>query len=267
MKIILPIILVLVIFISPISGKSEFVYKWKDDFTEAEKTKVKKWLDITFSAVKNRIGDYPFDVHLFIYRRDNQSEPCPWANTWRYPNQQVHFHIDPSFSLEEFIEDWTAPHELSHLAIPYIGERETWFSEGFASFMQYQVMEEMGLLNPSQRDSAYSAKVNKAGQFYSGNQAFGSEAMELRENNNYPAMYWGGASFFLTWNGSLEKSGTNLCQVFVKYLSCCRKHDRGVTEVVSSLDKSSGFSFGSDLLKKYREEQVEVGFEIPEVKN
>ena len=186
MKAIMP--LVLVFLFSSFIGKSEFIYKWKDDFSEAEKTKVKKWLGITYRAVKARIGEYPFDVHLFIYRKDNQSEPCPWANTCRYPNQQVHFHIDPSYSLEEFLKDWTAPHELSHLAIPYIGEKETWFSEGFASFMQYQVMEEMGLVTVSQRDSSYSAKVNAASQSYTGNQSFGSEAMELKKNNNYTAM-------------------------------------------------------------------------------
>ena len=263
MKAIMPLVLVLVFLFSSFIGKSEFIYKWKDDFSEAEKTKVKKWLGITYRAVKARIGEYPFDVHLFIYRRDNQSEPCPWANTWRYPNQQVHFHIDPSYSLEEFLKDWTAPHELSHLAIPYIGEKETWFSEGFASFMQYQVMEEMGLVTVSQRDSSYSAKVNAASQSYTGNQSFGSEAMELKKNNNYTAMYWGGASFFLKWNRMLGKSGTNLCQVFESYLSDFRQKDRGVSEVVSSLDKSSGFSFGVELLKKYREEELEVKYDVP----
>lgn len=239
-------------------AESKLVYNWKADFSIEEKQKIEKWIGITFNAIENRIGEYPFEVHLFIYRKEGKGEPCPWANTWRYPNQQVHFHVDPSFSLEEFIADWTAPHEFSHLAIPYIGEEETWFSEGFASFMQYEVMNEMKLMTKIECDSAYQSKLSNILDDFSMEKPFAEQAMENRANHNYKAMYWGGASLFIQWNELLLKEGVSLSSLFPDYLSCCRKKSSGVDGVVSHLDEVSGFTFGTNLLKKYRTEAVDL---------
>lgn len=234
--------------------KANITFTWKDDFSKSEQEKVKLWINTTYDAVEKRIGVYPFDVEVFVYRKEGKGEPCPWANTWRYPNQQVHLHIDPSYPLEDFIRDWTAPHELSHLAIPYIGEEETWFSEGFASFMQYQVMQEMGLLDQSQRDSAYEAKITSIEQFYTGFGTFHEESVQNKKNHNYKAFYWGGASLFYKWDQLLKANGTSFCQLFTKYLQEYRNGSYGVNETVASLDKVSGFEFGAQLVKQYREQ-------------
>ncbi|MGB0404196.1 MAG: hypothetical protein ACPGEG_08875 [Salibacteraceae bacterium] len=248
--------LLVILFAFSSIAQSKLIYKWEDDFSDKEKEKVTKWLEITFDAVQNRIGEYPFDVHLFIYRKEGKGEPCPWANTWRYPNQQVHFYIDPSYSLESFIADWTAPHEFSHLAIPYIGEEETWFSEGFASFMQYEVMNQMGLMTRVQCDSAYQSKLRAIVNDFSSEQTFAIEAMENKANHNYKAMYWGGATLFLQWNELLAKEGVSFIGLFPEYLNCCRRKSKGVDSVVKHLDEVSGFNFGANLLKQYREEPV-----------
>ena len=64
------------------------------------------------------------------------------------------------------MNDWTAPHEMSHLAIPYIGEKEVWFAEGFASFMQYQVMMEMGVMTKVLADRAYHSKFSGVAEYF-----------------------------------------------------------------------------------------------------
>ena len=141
---------------SDLSGKSDndpvveaqtgLVWYWEDTFAKEEKTMVELWVNKVHDATTKLLGPYPFDIHYHIYERANSREPVPWANTWRYPEQSIHFYIDPEYKYESFIEDWTAPHEISHLSLPYIGERNSWFAEGYASFMQYQVMKTMGIL-------------------------------------------------------------------------------------------------------------------------
>jgi len=55
---------------------------------------------------------------------------------------------------------------MSHLAIPYVGEKEVWFAEGFASFMQYQVMMEMGVMTKVLADRAYHSKFSGVAEYF-----------------------------------------------------------------------------------------------------
>ena len=232
--------------------KHNIVWHWEDEFSASEKEKLEKWVINTLNSVESRIGIYPFPIHLYMKKERDANEPVPWAHTWRYPTQQVHFFVDPSFSYDEFMADWTAPHELSHLAIPYIGEKDAWFAEGFASFMQYQVMEEMKIYTDEEIVIRYEGKINKALPYYDNKKSMAEIARELREAKKYPAMYWGGACFFLAWNDQLiHTSGKSLTELFPEYLTCCRLRDRGVKDVVSSLDKVSGLEIGQNILDMY----------------
>lgn len=240
----------------------QIVWHWENEFSESDQNKLQKWIHLTLEGVQKRIGVYPFKVHVYFHLRENATEPCPWANTWRYPTQDVHFHVDPTYSLEAFLEDWTAPHELSHLAIPYIGEKEAWFAEGFASFMQYQVMEQMGIMTQNELDSAYRYKVELVKDDYTLEKSIGAQAAAHRENNNYKSMYWGGATFFLNWNEFLKKEGKTLCEIFPAYLECCRLSKRGIDNVVEALDGVSSYNFGSNLMRAYRDKPSRNYFEF-----
>ena len=244
-------------------AQSELRYTWEDEFTEVEKQKVRAWLSTTYKAVQSKIGEYPFDVYVHIHRREGKEEPCPWANTWRYPKQQIFFHIDPNYSLEEFLADWTAPHEMSHLAIPYIGEKEAWFSEGFASFLQYQVMLEMGEMTKMSIDSAYNSKVSGVLEYYRSTESVGDIAIQKRKESNYKAMYWGGANLFYQWNQQLiEKENREFSSLFQEYLKCCRKTSRGVDGVVKAIDEVYGGTIGQDLLFKFRNGESGANFKF-----
>ena len=258
------IVFILFSFVLVSNAQSKLIYTWEDEFSEAEKEKVQTWLGATYKAVQSKIGEYPFDVYLHIHLKEGKGESCPWANTWRYPKQQIFFHIDPSYSLEDFMNDWTAPHEMSHLAIPYIGEKEAWYAEGFASFMQYQIMMEMSVMTKAEADSAYHAKFSGVEKYYQNKNSIGPIAVEKREERNFKAMYWGGANLFFQWNEQLLKiNNQDLCSLFPSYLDCCRKKARGVDGVTNSLDEVIGYTIGTDLLHQFREGQSKSTFLLP----
>lgn len=258
-------VVVLLVFIGfSVIAQSELIYTWEDEFSDSEKQLVEDWLGATYKSVQSKIGTYPFDVYLHIHRREGKGEPCPWANTWRYPKQQIFFHIDPSYSLKSFLADWTAPHEMSHLAIPYIGEKEAWFAEGFASFLQYQVMLEMEEMTKSEVDSAYRYKFSSVVDYYSDANSIGATAVKKREEHNYKAMYWGGANLFFQWNKLLiAEYNRDFVSLFPEYLSCCRTKARGVDGVVKALDEVYGGSIGQELLQQFRNEPSSSVFHVP----
>jgi hypothetical protein len=224
----------------PAAARAELTLVWEDPFSDAEKAKLTAWVRETYDAVERLVGELPMGVRAYMHRRDRAREPVPWANTQRRRGQGVHFHVDPSYSLEDFRQDWTAPHELSHLILPYVGRRNAWFSEGFASYMQYPVMQAMGVLTEAEARDRYRQNLERAARRYRyPEDSFIEAAPKLRADRQYPVMYWGGAAYFLQVDDALRASGSSLRAVLRDYLDCCRQNRASLTALLADLDRLS----------------------------
>jgi len=234
-------------------------FNWQDEFSPDEQRKLVRWVEETHAAVEQLVGAYPFDVHIFFHRRDGAREPVPWANTERGRVQGVHFHVDPRFSLRALRSDWTAAHELSHLALPYLGRRHAWFAEGFASYMQYQVMQVMGVISPAEAARRYAGKLDRAERRYRyPDRPFAAAAPRLRAEGNYPTMYWGGAVYFLQVDEALRtQSGRDFIAILSEYVACCRRTGGEIGVLLGTLDELSSSRLFS---RHYRNFQVDKGF-------
>jgi len=92
----------------------EIKWNWVDEFNDSDKEKLELWVRNTYSATQNTLGVFPFDVHVFFYQSKGD-EPVPFAKASRKNNrEELHFYVNPKYSLEEFESDWTAQHEMSH---------------------------------------------------------------------------------------------------------------------------------------------------------
>ena len=227
---------------------------WEDHFSAEEKDKIKTWLDRVEDGRAACFGEYAFQPVYILHSRRNAAEPVPWAHTTRSSEQGVHFYVDPAFTLDEFIADWTGPHEISHLALPFVGKEYMWFSEGFASFMQYQVMHEMGILSEEDVRKKYSAKSKMAGSAFRGSDKFRGRCDELLKSHNYPAIYWGGAYYFMLVDQALKKEkNISLVEVIKAYQTAGRMEDESIHEVIRSLDKVSRSRIFSGQYQRFTE--------------
>lgn len=215
-----------------------YVVRGTERFLPEQQQKLVQWLDFGVTQTASVFGDYPFTMELHLHPRQSR-QPVPWANTWRARVQSVHFYVDSRFSLQHFINDWTLYHELSHLALPYLGERHTWFAEGFASFMQYQIMQQAGLLQ-STPAQLYRDKLAPHLRWYNSDYSVTEVASRLLTQGKYPAAYWGSAWFFVMADEQLmQQKGVRLTSLIARYQHCCRLQDNTLTEVLSSLDTLS----------------------------
>lgn len=232
--------------------ETKLVWHWKDNFDESDKLKVQTWINKVFQANELTLGAFPFDVHVHIYSRPNSKEPVPWANTWKYPEQSLHFYIDTAYTLDDFLNDWTAPHEMSHLTLPYLGEKNAWFAEGYASFMQYQIMMNMGIYTQEEINLLYAKKIALVKPYFQSAEDCITLMRSLREQKNYSVMYWGGATYFFTLNKRLiEKHQRTLMDLIQEYQVCCRTKDHSLADVIESLDKMTDDNIASSLLADY----------------
>ncbi len=248
------IIACLLILICSAPVNAEIHWHWQDRFSTGEQAKLTNWVQQTVAGVERLVGPYPFDIHITFHRRNRAHEPVPWGNTERSHRQGVHLHVDPSYPLEDFLADWTAPHELSHLILPYLGRHYAWFAEGFASYMQYQVMHEMGILSTAQKLGNYRDRIDRAEhRFRHNHMSFAAAAPRLRIERNYPVMYWGGAVFFLEIDSTLKnRHQAGLIEILGKYLACCRHKRQGLQQLVAELDRLSESDLFSGQLDKFR---------------
>lgn len=236
-------------------------FHYEDSFSIGEKVKVEKWLTSTAAATQDVLGIFPFELNFYIHRSEDAGEPVPWAHTQRSSDQGVHFHIDTEYSLQEFLKDWTAPHEISHLAIPFVGKSNSWFAEGFATYMQNEILLAMGQCTQADIDAKYVSKFNNARPFYQADEPFAEVAMSLRKKHRYPEMYWGGALFFVQLDQILkEGNNISLCDLFQEYEPCCRLKDNNLSSVLNSIDSLVKGSPANELMQVYKTKPARTVF-------
>lgn len=226
--------------------------EWVDAFTLEEKAMLKEWLSGVSGVVEETLGTYPFSVSIYVHLSDRDGEPVPWAHTVRHGEQGVHFYVNPQYPLSEFQEDWTAAHELSHLSIPFLGRDKMWFAEGYASFMQWYLLEKQGVLDSDAVHLEYSERLDRALLRLSSDQTFPELCEELLKRHDYPTVYWGGAVyFFLINNRLIEEHNTDLFAVIRNYQQNGRLEDETLEDVVASLDTISGTTLFSKTLERF----------------
>ena len=240
---------------APAPSLADLELTWRDPFSSDEQAKLRSWVEEIHAAVQRLVGDFPMEVQVHMHRRDGAREPVPWANTQRWRGQGVHFHVDPTFDLEAFRRDWTAPHELAHLILPYLGRRHAWFSEGFASHMQYPVMQAVGVLSADEARRRYRDNLERAARTYAyPRESFAEAAPKLRANRQYRVMYWGGAAYFQQVDLALRQSGSSLTEVLRGYLRCCRRDRDDLASLLAELDRLSESSEFTDHYQRFASE-------------
>ncbi|WP_340678176.1 hypothetical protein [Paraglaciecola sp.] len=233
-------------------------------FSVNEQDILRQWLRVGVNATRKTLGIYPRALELYVYPKKS-NQPVPWAHTRRDQHESIHFYVDTQFSLDIFIADWTGYHEMAHLAIPFVGEDYAWFSEGFASYMQYQIMAQSDILKLP-IEQAYKNKISPQLKWFQGNDSAAVIAMKLMKKHNFPAAYWGGAWFFVLAERQLQsKHNISLIQVISQYQQAGRHEDDNIQALLTSLDKLIHDSMFSDLLKQF--EQVPASSLYPTTLN
>jgi hypothetical protein len=234
-------------------GSQLFYWFYEDEFSQDEKEKLKEWIieigEVTFET----LGDYPFDVEVTFHRSESDN-PVPFGHTRRGNPEGVHFYVNPTFSLEELLEHWTAPHEIAHLSLPFSGPTSRWFSEGYATYLSRRIMVNMGYYSDQEFDSLYRSKIHEHMDYYGSSTKTHLEVSDsLMDHHIYSGMYWGSSSFFLTADSLLQLNhNLRFEDVVIEYQKCCRMEDRNLQDVMDSYDQIIGDTLFNSLMFRYR---------------
>jgi len=231
-------------------------FTWHGDFSLDERSMLANWVQEAQEALTALVGPLPFPIRIAIHQRDSPAQPVPWAHTRRTGVQGVDFYVDVSHAAEAFRQDWTAPHELSHLVLPYLGRDAMWFAEGFASYMQFRVMQTAGILSAESVAARYRERLQRAETNYAHSDLPLPQATpRLRSEGNYPTLYWGGAVYFLRVDAALQQAGApDLMSILRRYLACCRQPRSSPEALLDELDRLAGAPVFSDHYTRFQQE-------------
>lgn len=194
-------------------------WHWEDHFSREECEALKDWVMHAEQGMANLLGPLPFEYRVFFHRRHNSDEPVPWARTDKHSALDVYFHVDTTFPWNAFREDWTAPHELTHLVFPYIHDEGRWFAEGIASYLQYQVMYANDTITWAEGMAEYRDRFKHAVAQGPIDMSIVDLSMVAGELGAYVRLYWGGAAFFMQADKRLyEEKGMRLNDVIRIYM-------------------------------------------------
>lgn len=227
---------------------------WDDEFSEDEKLKLTEWIEYTSNCAQEVLGRYPFDLNYHFHRRENPNQAVVFGHTGRTATYHgAHFYLDPTFPFQEILDDWIAPHEISHLALPRLAKDNMWFYEGFATYMSRKVMIEMKTITEFEADSTCRERLAFIKPAYNSTSNFIFVADSLKNKNKYPQLYWGGASYFYTVDEQLLAANKKpLIDVLKVFQKCCHEAEMSLDDVVESFDNISGTHLFSDLLNDYQ---------------
>jgi hypothetical protein len=231
----------------------DLFFHFDNDIPSETHNKLKVWIDSIYNVTQETLGNYPFDVHMYVHS-SNSNQAVSFGHTTRKEHHEVHFYVNPKAALNEFMEDWIAPHEISHLAIPFVGKKTKWFAEGFATFLSRQVMIQLDLVTENEVDSLYKSKMADAKNAYEDKSlSFAEKSMELFERHKYGSVYWGSASYFYRIDQKLQvEKGIRFVDVLKDYQNCCRLNDSYLIDVIKSFDSISESNYFTDLMLAYR---------------
>ena len=220
-----------------------------DNFSSSEASDLKQWISKTETGINRLFGPMPVDYQVYFYRYPDAEEPVPWANTSKHPGRSVSFYVDPTYSRRSFHRDWTAPHELTHLLFPFLGEDGRWFAEGIASYLQYQILYANETLSWDWIPDKLQERFNRAQEQYVPHNMSITELSHVAGDlHAWVRLYWGGAAYFLQVDKRLyETRDMRLIDVIRKYLHCCSQDkDMPVHAMMEKLDALSGSNIFSE---------------------
>lgn len=218
------------------------------------------WLQRAADAVAQLYGRFPVaSLQVVVVPGARGAEPVPSAYVLRGGGPGAHFFVNQRRPIEEFLSDWSAVHELSHLFLPYINSSDAWLSEGVASYYQHILRARAGIINAgeawqSMHSAFQRARVDENGV------TLAAATERMYRNGDFMRVYWEGAAIMLLADERLrERSGgrQSLDTVLEQLQRCCLAPDVGwhAEDLFRRLDELAGGSVFGELFA----EQVQSG--------
>lgn len=230
-----------------------------DGSPPADEPAMRAWIEDAARSVAAVYGRFPVpSPQVLVMPGARAAEPTPWAYVLRGGQAAAHFFVNQRRPLAEYVEDWTAPHELSHLFLPYVNSTDAWLSEGMATYYQNVVRARSGAITPAEAwqrmHSGFRRGIDKSQK----DQSLALATERMFREGGYMRVYWHGTAILLAADVELRKrsgGAQSLDSVLERFGRCCLDPDVEWTarKVFARFDEISG----TDIFTRLYEREVQ----------
>ena len=225
---------------------------------DVTRDKLGHWLQRAVETTAGLYGVFPqARVNVIVEPVTWGTGPVPFGRVVRGGVGTVLFYVRPDQPLEQFLGDWTAVHEFSHLALPYIDREDAWLSEGLATYYQNLLRVRSGAIAEHAAWAAMVAGFARGRRETDQHQSLAAACREMHREGRYMRVYWSGVAYALTMDTRLrERSGgtQSLDSALRALRDCCLPAYRQWSgrELVRRLDQLSSPGGFETLYDRYR---------------
>lgn len=186
---------------------------------------IMEWVQATATDVSLAYGYYPNpspQVLVIPVSSRRSSSPVPFGRVVRDGGETVELFVNPKEPQAEFLDDWTATHEFSHLMHPYLEGDYRWITEGLAQYYQNILLTRAGAYDEARAwQKIYTGlkRGRDARPDLSPN-----EAAAGRVRSGRMKVYWSGAAIALMADVTLRERSDGeetLDTVLQRFHECC----------------------------------------------
>jgi len=224
------------------------------NLSASQKLKIRQWIEQTVDPVISVYGYFPQpQPQVLVVSIGARNEAVVTAHVIRGGGLAVVFYIDETRPLQEFMDDWTATHEFSHMLVPYVSSRDRWLSEGLASYYQNVLRARDGRLSETQAWQKLYDGFQRGKNGTNG----GSLAQATRKGRGSTMrVYWSGAALMLMADMQLRETtdGRQSLDTALQSLSaCCMANGKTwrARELFEQLDELTGTDILTGLYQKH----------------
>jgi hypothetical protein len=227
-----------------------------DGSPPADGEQMQAWLADAAEMVAELHGRFPVSqAQVIVAPGARGDEPTPWAYVVRGGAPAAHFFVNQRRPIQEYYDDWTAVHEMSHLLLPYVAPEDVWLAEGVATYYQNVFRARAGRMNAQEAWEKLHAGFRRGREGASG-MTLAQATESMYRGGHYMRVYWEGTALMLLADVRLRQLTGNkqsLDTALNGLAECCLPSNESwsAQRVFAKLDQLTGTTVFADLYDNY----------------
>ncbi len=170
---------------------------------------VRGWLDRVVDGVSTVQGRFPVD-RLLVLLVPVPGDGVGFGMVRRGGGHSVALMIGVESTPERLAQSWVPWHELSHLQLPALPQRDAWLYEGLATYYQEVVRARAGVQTDRDAWRELLLGFDRGASGGSTGGPLAREAEAMPRTGTYLHVYWSGTAFILEADVGLRERGSSL---------------------------------------------------------